>query len=196
MNKSKFLFSERYGVASKVMKDYGAIDINFVTGEAKRDYAKAAALLETADELLQKTVDAIKEQKSKAESEENLLDMEIDSISLQTYLDKNFDMPYKNFNGRDGLIVQELKNFGLTKIRNIADLIKNIKFVNDSVYTNYLGLLRALMMVADTGKYFAESWTGDWTGIGATEISFYEKRSIDIKKYLETYGLSAMGVNT
>jgi ppGpp synthetase/RelA/SpoT-type nucleotidyltranferase len=141
--------------------------------EIQRKLFRLAAVLELADKEFGEIVGDIEEYKQqvKADIQDNK-EVEINSISLMEFMKSAFNEPEiaKTFNGYDAGILVELGNFGIKTISELnnmitpelkADLLMSVRKCQRS--NNYLGVLRLIMMIVDTKKYFSSSWDGSWT---------------------------------
>ncbi len=117
----------------------------------------------------------------------------INTTSLRNYLnnkfrpliDKNILEP--TFNKGSKRIVNELKLYGIYTLADIDSIVGDDinKYVDNP--TNYLGLLRYIMIINDIDLYFEKSWRKSWTGIDRKEINYLSSLGVDIETIIDKY---------
>ncbi|MFD1258186.1 GTP pyrophosphokinase family protein [Mucilaginibacter terrae] len=165
--------------------------------EIKRRFKILAGTLELADRefnQLSQEIDKISNNVSIAEADNKLETITLNSTTLRRYLSDKFNdwidqgIIEPNFNGKDDLILKELNDFD---IRNLEDLNKLVPsdyiekarpFYTEfpSTPNNFLGLLRDLMIIANSNKYFEFVWKKGWSYIEEKTKNLYENHNIDV----------------
>ena len=165
--------------------------------EIKRRFYLLAGMLEIVDTEFDRLSNEIDEyaETVKHKAEQGELDVPIDSTSLIEYLQIKFptEVIQKDFNGRDKMIIDELKSFGVATLKDL-DLIITTDFINSQhrrgIVPNYLGLIRDIMMAHNPKKYFENAWQGHWYACGKNELAELISINPDIKKYAEKLSIT------
>lgn len=127
---------------------------------------------------------------------ENNEDIEITSFSLLKYLKENYpeifidEVIWKKFNSD---LIKELRAFGITileqlKTLNLKNFIEYIK--NMGMTPQFLGCLRACMIVKDANKYFEECWDNHFVAFNETSLKFYKLNGVQIEEIMEKYKIA------
>jgi putative GTP pyrophosphokinase len=119
------------------------------------------------------------------------LDLEITSQSLLAYLDQRRGdfgtsiRPVMESTDIQQVIIQELREFGITTIRALDELLSSGTYLSamkrhHAKEITDLGLIREAMMYMDLHRYFDSAWGGHWNAIvGETFDLLKEKYSED-----------------
>ncbi|MCR8655833.1 GTP pyrophosphokinase [Paenibacillus endoradicis] len=165
--------------------------------DIQRRFSLAAATLELVDrefDNLAKEINTYdKEVSYKVENDD--LNVLINTTSLRNYLNNKFkelidkNLIERTFNKGSKKIVSELKLYRISTLADIDKIIGNDthKFVYEP--TNYIGLLRNIMMINDINLYFAKAWRNSWTGIDRKDVNYFSSLGIDIETIINTYNL-------
>ncbi|HYV93346.1 MAG TPA: hypothetical protein VE978_16360 [Chitinophagales bacterium] len=169
--------------------------------EIERKFKLLAGNLELADQefnSLAKDIDKISRSVDKA-TKEGRLDIPINSTTLRQYLSTKFasslgEFIDPTFHGKDNMIVNELKDFGVTTLEELQKLIprdfeEKVINVPSEKLLSFLGILRIIMMVSDYKKYFEESWKKHWNSISQRLRSILTEYNLPIEKIEKTYNL-------
>lgn len=142
-----------------------------------------AGMLEIADQgfdELSKQIDIHKES-SKKERESGNLNIGIDSITIDDFMDawanqSGFGLIGKSDEDISNHAITELRQFGINKIADLEKIIPK-GFAESAAKQGYTstipGVLRDWMIINDYEKYRDECWEEKWTGIGDA-ISVYK----------------------
>jgi ppGpp synthetase/RelA/SpoT-type nucleotidyltranferase len=173
--------------------------------EIRRRFSIAAANLESVDrefnDISQEIDGYILEVGEKTKKGD--LTIPIDSTSLATYLKQKFRVLIKqgivepSFKGIDSVIIDELQIMGiydLAKLDTIipTDYVKKLaKYNTYSVErgTNFLGIVRDILIICDARTYFEKAWRNMWDGIDRSAAILYRSYDVEIDKYARKYGL-------
>lgn len=165
--------------------------------EIKRRFYLVAGSLELLDrefEQISQDIDTYAKT-IREETEKGNLDEVINSTSLTEFLSikfRDFDIKDRTFNGADKEIISELFLFDIKTLKDLdnilsEELLKTIKINFNS--SNYLGLLRDIMIVYDVEKYFEKAWQENWTGMSYDSYNKFLAVCPDIKKYIGYFTL-------
>ncbi len=170
--------------------------------EIRRRFKILAGSLELMDRefnSISSEIDNIAKNVTIADKKDDLKDVEINSTTLKSYLHTHFkriiDLNIINptFNKKDVQIIGELSKFGIKTLNDLREtipidfeetIIENHK--QFGLQTNYLGILRNMMIIKDPDKYFTKAWAKDWNGIGARTQNLLENY-IDFEKIKTKY---------
>ncbi|MDH6370567.1 putative GTP pyrophosphokinase [Paenibacillus sp. PastF-3] len=169
--------------------------------DIERRFSLASATLELVDrefDAIVNTLDAYeKETEGKAKNGE--YDSPINATSLENYLLHKLDFYIESeiidptFNRSESLIVEELLNFGIYDLKQLDNIVSNVSRnypLLIAVATNYMGLLRYVMIYTDIDLYFNNAWNSNWTLIAEDFVKLSRKYGIDLDFYLETCGIN------
>ena len=161
--------------------------------EIKRRFKLLAGSLEIADrEFNQLALEIDNYAKTvREQTEKGELNIPINTTSVKEYLITKYSKEIEqgliepNFSNssQESIIVRELHNFGLKTLEDIEkiipeDLIKNMKKIPE-YETNFLGLLRNILLIKDYKKYFKKSYENDWAALGPEDNSLFSNYNID-----------------
>lgn len=144
--------------------------------EISRRFKLLAGVLEISDREfnnISKEIDSISKLIEKG-TKEGVLDFELNSTSLKQFIETRFRLlKEQNFFIKftdDKKVIEELNAFGITTLDDLNKLIPEnyIEVVIDSEkegdkIINSVGLIRALMLIADSEKYFRIAKKSDWS---------------------------------
>lgn len=165
--------------------------------EIQRRFYLTSGTLEMVDREFQCLSDEIDKYSNevKQKTSQGNLNVTIDSTSLFEYMSKKFHEPWVDptLHDHDKIIINELHNFG---INTLKDLEKIIPSDYEEAYSkcgaqssNFIGILRDIMIINDYKKYFEKCWEQKWHAINSKDVSFYNQYNLPIKKIMEVYGL-------
>ena len=167
--------------------------------ETKRSLFITAGTLEMMDNEFQRIADALSkyEEDVKERTDKGDLDIEINSTSLMEYLSDRFDsaMIEKTFNNGDREIVQELMDFDIKTIEDLAKIIP-VDYVNRmeksyrssaTDHNNFIGMLRDFMIIKDAEKYFDVCWKDRWKGLDRASQKLLASYSVDVDRITKKY---------
>jgi len=164
--------------------------------EIQRRFKVLAGTLELVDRefnLISKEIDEYSKN-VKESAEKGNLDIEINSTSLKQYLETKFSnfvdkgILEPNFYKPENepLVIEELRNFGINSLSELDKIIgEDIdKYLTDEI-NNYLGLLRLIMMIFDSDKYFSKSYNGQWSKLVQEHEDKLEELGINVDRINE-----------
>ncbi len=158
--------------------------------EIKRRFYLVAGTLELLDREFDRLSDEIDvyANEVRKETEKGNLDEPINSMSLIEYLSirlKDYRVDIKSFNGFDKDIVYELQKFGIETLRDLDKIIDDriLKAFDWHENSNYLGILRHIMMATDAKKYFETVWQHDWECMSDRDYKSIKKLDPNIENY-------------
>ena len=166
----------------------------------KRRFKVLAGVLELADREFNEIAREIDEYSASVRSntEKGNLDTLIDSTSIKQYLSLKFADLIKyglgtDFGSEDGEkeVLAEMRAFGVNTLQDLDDIIpKDLtkKMIEASETTNYLGLLRSIMMIVDIKKYFNQCWQNNWSVISKSSREVLTSYNIPIDEYVDELG--------
>jgi len=150
-----------------------------------------SAVLEQNDDEFQRLYYDMKkhDEDTKIEIAEGNLDMEIDSTSLAKYLDRKFEVmdEERTFRGLDKEIIQELKDFGISTIKELDDIIENKNVELTKGWESYGTLLIMIMIIADAEKLFEKTHM-KWSYFPKEVLSYLKGYGVDVQNLSEKYG--------
>lgn len=171
--------------------------------EIQRRFKLLAGNLEIVDRefnLLSREIDTYNNN-VKVHTEKGELDIPINSTSIKQFLKTKFKKSIKmnvirpNVTGSSSELsaITELRNFGITTLEQLNNIIPQKfeqSFIKHKENSNFLGLVRSILLINDVDKYFNQSWENDWGRLGQNAIKVLEEYSVDIDKvvnYLKNY---------
>ncbi|WP_420539110.1 GTP pyrophosphokinase [Paenibacillus polymyxa] len=166
--------------------------------DIERRFSLAAATLELVDRefdnLAREIVVYGHEVVDKVKKDE--LNIEINTTSLSNYLKLKFkpfidrEIIEPTFNNKSKEIIDELNAYGISNLSDLELIIKENteKFVYER--TNFLALLRDIMMLNNINLYFEKAWSNNWTGVQKNMVEYYISRGIDMSEIIDKYDLS------
>lgn len=121
------------------------------------------------------------------------LSEKIDMDNLRRYIAGKYVM-HKEVEKRIAApeVIPELMRFGYVTLGDIDKVIddKPSDFFVPEEGTNGAGLLRNVMIITDSHRYFTESYKGGWVQTPIERVKFWqEKGVVNIEKYLKEYGI-------
>lgn len=166
--------------------------------ELKREFASLAAILERTDKdfnNLVRQVDAYA-RTVREQTELGRLDILIDSASLTQYMtlrfyDRSPSIINPTLNGRDQEIIDELLTFGVETLHDLEEIIPPDYLQVLDEYeddTNFLGILRDLMIISNAKLYFESVWRGHWKATDAIMVALMSHYGINLRKLTRKYG--------
>lgn len=163
----------------------------------QRRFKILAGVLELADRELDSIALEIDEHKESVteDAKKGRLNIAIDSTSLKSYLGikfKDLSSLYKptiRTNILEQEVLKELNAFGIETLEEFDKIIpkdfkqKSLTYVKNS---NYIGLLRNIMMINNAEKYFHEVWKYEnWNYISNDTLLLLKSYNIPIEDYLK-----------
>ncbi len=164
----------------------------------KRDFTLLAGHLEIADNEFSRISEAISNYGEEVEKKTSSgdLDVPIDSISLRSFFDKKFDFLSKNekkFGPQDDMterIIEELKLVDISTLKGLDAVIPKDfidKLMKFERATNFTGIARNIMVIADADKYFSSAWRHSWTVNEDDETRLWGEYGIDVLSFIHKY---------
>lgn len=156
-----------------------------------------AGMLEMADlefQDLSNEIEAYGQQVAK-DTKQGKLDIPIDSISLLEYMREKVSWPdcERNWDDCSSEIVAELHDMGIDTLAKLEEITSSeflTKEYEEYKYaSNYIGFLRYAMILHDVETYFSKAWNGHWQMTDSSLVPFIESCGINIRDYLENYGI-------
>ncbi|MGD8121803.1 GTP pyrophosphokinase [Vibrio sp. TRT 2004] len=141
------------------------------------------------------------------------LDTEISSAAVASLLKSRFagvieELSLEYYPDVRGTGIAELERFGITCLEKLSDMIPedtdeylriSASEVENEEYFYELGILRNVMIIADTDRYFSEAmlpssrWTSwchpDEIGLRERSKEYLERHGVDIEHIEQTYGI-------
>ncbi|MDO3680172.1 GTP pyrophosphokinase [Paenibacillus ehimensis] len=164
--------------------------------DIQRRFSLAAATLELVDREFDSIAREISEYEKYVEqmTMRSELDIDINTTSLGNFLFHKFrdfirdDQLAPGFNQNDETIIAELKGFGIKTLSDLNNLIDDDK-LESYIYlsSNYLGLLRHIMIFSDAEKYFKKAWGRNWHGMELDYFEYVKGFNKDIEGILKKY---------
>jgi len=166
-----------------------------------RRFKLLAGSLEMSDREfnnIAKEIDSISKQVEEG-TKTGKLDIEINSTSLKQYLETKFEKLWKggfiqDFNFGSNLLT-ELERFGIKTLEELDSIIPN-KYVDellkDDIQVVPAGsVIRSLLIVNDSNKYFEKSWDGKWRSWSAHRRyeELYKFYGVDWDEIEKKYGV-------
>ncbi|WP_433946979.1 hypothetical protein [Paenibacillus sp. SN-8-1] len=122
------------------------------------------------------------------------LDIDINTTSLNNFLSHVFkdyiesNQLEPDFKKSDKKIIGELNSFGLKTLSDLNNLITKHElglYVEQS--QNFIGLLRNIMLIIDSEKYFKRAWKKNWNWMETSYVKFLKTKIPNIEQILEKY---------
>jgi putative GTP pyrophosphokinase len=165
--------------------------------ELKRRFMVLAGALELADREFNSISEAIDSYASEVnrKTTEGSLDVGLDTPSLRQYLLLRFGKALEagalapTFNRAEEAVLDELRGFGVKSLLDVDNMIPGDyeEYMIEHLHSNFLGLLRDLMIIKNPDKYFGEAWQNHWGTLEDSDL--YRHYGIDIDKLVRQYGL-------
>lgn len=153
--------------------------------DIERRFSLASATLELVDREFDSIVSTLDkyEKETEGKTRKGDLDLPINATSVSNYLLHKFKESIKNndiiptFNSAEALVIEELLNFGLSNIYELDAITTSVVERNPSIIlnTNFIGLLRDIMMLTDIDNYFTNAWNENWYGLEESFIKLAKK---------------------
>lgn len=166
--------------------------------EIKRRFNLAAGVLELIDrefEKLSKDIDdyaKLVEYKTK----QGKLNIPLNSTSILEYMSTKFKNTTieKTLNGGDKAVIGELKKMGITTLAELdaiiqEDMLEKLDIQRNG--TNYLGILRDIMIIYDANRYFESAWCNHWHDI-EENLEYLKHFGINISDLVKKYKIDIM----
>ncbi|MBI3040211.1 MAG: RelA/SpoT domain-containing protein [Chloroflexi bacterium] len=167
----------------------------------ERKYKLLAAILEFADSEFVTLSEKLDEYRKEIDGklDRNELGIEIDPASLTEYCNKRFKtfiekglLDPKFGNSQDGSeVVKELHDFGILKLSQLDKIIPTDlqeKMVDSQYSGNFQAIIRFILIIKETEKYFEHSWGKQWPLLGYRGWVLLGKYGVDLdhlKNYIE-----------
>jgi putative GTP pyrophosphokinase len=177
----------------------------------QRRFKVLAGVLELADREFNNIAKAIDEHsKNVAESTtKGELAIPLDSTSIKSFtaikFKKLFNYNFANDFNDDSYEKNVLNELELMGINTLADLNKiipddlvekeieyEVMYYTKTYPLNLAGLLRNVMMIHDSDRYFKECWKRTWTGIDDASVELLKSYNVDIDKLIREYDLDVL----
>ncbi|EJS13675.1 MULTISPECIES: GTP pyrophosphokinase [Bacillus cereus group] len=165
--------------------------------DIERRFSLAAAALELVDREFDSLASEIENYRESVKQHTNKghLDIPLNTASLNEYLSQKFATSITNqiiepsFNKLEEEIINELHSFGIYSLSDLDKLIgdNTNKF---NVNTNFIGLLRNIMILNDAEKYFTDAWDCKWDFIDGDDCTFFMENGLDITSIAHKYKIS------
>lgn len=172
--------------------------------DIKRRFALAAASLEMVDREFDRLSNEIEEYSKEITSDTvrgNLVHG-IDGTSLMVYLKNKFsnqiskELINPSFAKGEKDIISELGQMDVNTLTELEVIIGEI-LVEKKVSTddlvkgsvNFVGLIRNIMIIHDSDKYFQKGWQHKWSSADSKDIKYFEKFGLDYSEIISKYGL-------
>ena len=172
--------------------------------EIKRRFKILAGTLELIDKEfndLSNAIDKISKNVSIAVGENKLNEIEISSTTLKQFLIDNFSVLVNerliepNFANADDKIITELSLFGVNKLSELNELIPNdFSVILKEILvpfdpSNFLVILRVIMMIANNRNYFENAWNNSWQMMTTDTQEILKYYKVDVEQLINTYNL-------
>jgi len=165
--------------------------------EISRDFNLLSGLLEIADNEFQRITGEIERYGDEVDKKTNLGDynIAIDSVSLRKYLEEitaGVEVVQPLFGPEDkyiSTIITELNLMGIEKLEDLRKIIPPDLKSKIKLPTNYLGLLRDLMIIHNGDKYFSSAWRNGWVVGENYNFSLLNEYGFNIDSLIEKYSV-------
>jgi ppGpp synthetase/RelA/SpoT-type nucleotidyltranferase len=168
--------------------------------DVQRRFAVVAGVLEMADrefDAIASSIDAYAASVAE-KAEKGELDIPINTTSLREYMLTKFRDAvgaglrpvFGKSDSGAARIVDELSHFGISTLAELDTIVPTELPSQPHLLagTNFIGLLRDLMIIRDADRYFATAWRHDWTAVDTTAV--LHAYDVDVKALAERHGLS------
>jgi putative GTP pyrophosphokinase len=176
--------------------------------EIRRRLSLAAANLESVDRDFDEISSEIDNYTKNVEKGTRIgkLNIPINSTSLITYLKGKFQplieqgLLEPTFNGEDKTLLQELQIMKIDDLAKLESIIP-IDFAeragpyyerNVMEGSNFLGLMRDILIIYDAETYFNKAWRGKWSFMDKQTLLLCQSYSVDAEKYIEKLKIDMM----
>ncbi|MGB6837748.1 MAG: hypothetical protein WBF66_08595 [Dehalococcoidia bacterium] len=171
--------------------------------EIQRRFSVLAGALELADREIDQIAAAIGSYSTQVaqQAETGNLDIEVNTTSLREYLWRKFRRaieggelaPFFGPEDRDSTeAVKELQDFGLSRLSDLDQIIpgdlgqKLLELATAG--ENFIGLVRAVLMIHDADLYFTKAWKEHWGGLGG-DTKLLRAYGVDVESLARKYGI-------
>lgn len=169
--------------------------------EIKRRFKILAGTLELADRefnQLSNEIDKISKDVTKAEEENKLVTIPLNSTTVKQYLNNKFKAlveedlltPALYY---DDIILKELKDFDITNLSDLNSLIpEDFEELYRQVYSlhkssSFIGILRDFMIIKNARKYFKNAWNHSWGVLDTESVQLYDSYKINVHELSEEF---------
>ena len=163
--------------------------------DIKRRFYVVSGVLEMVDrefELLAKDIDdyasKVKEATNKGD-----LNIEINSTSLFEYMSAKFNFPHveKSLRSASGDLIDELNAMKISTLAQLDKIISSefIDYLSSHGETNFVGILRDIMIIHDGNLFFSKAWGRKWNGIDEDSYALYKHFDSKIDALIDKYEL-------
>jgi len=178
--------------------------------DIKNRFAVLSGILKMVDTEFDSIVTDIDQYISHVETDtkEGKLNILIDSISLKEFMTNKFTnqieyaglVPTFGHNSGNGgeVIISELKNFGIETLEQLDSIIPedfSIKATKECQDSNFIGILRTIMIINDINKYFERSWNRGWTSTDIDSIATLNNYKVDYQSVFQKYDIDIFSRN-
>lgn len=155
-------------------------------GELERRKNLLAGMLELADLEMDAYVESFDNYVSKIEREiENgCLKYQINSMSLERFMAWKFPYISPQVFRDVGLILNELRLFGLGTIKELNDLVRLEleEEIQKAGWRSLDGVIRNILIIDDADKYFAKVWNPSMNQMNRKNYELYQRFHVDIDR--------------
>lgn len=174
--------------------------------EIKRRFKILAGTLELIDREfneLSNAIDKISEDVTIAVGENKLNEIEVSSTTLKQFLINYFSelinarLIEPTFANADDKIISELTLFGIHKLSELNELIPNdfSIFLKKTLVpfdpSNFLVILRIIMMIADKENYFENAWNNSWQMMSIDTQDILKHYDVNVEQLINEYNLDS-----
>lgn len=162
-------------------------------GELERRKNLLAGMLELADLEMDAYVESFDNYVSKIEQEieKGCLKYQINSMSLERFMSWKFpNISPQVFRDID-LILNELRVFGLTTIKELNELVC-VEFeqeIQKSEWRSLDGIIRNILIIHDADKYFTKVWNPSMNQMNRKNYELYQKFDVDIDSICKEHNI-------
>jgi len=171
--------------------------------EIQRRFKILAGSLELIDRefnLLSLEIDQISEGVNIADEQKALDEIIINSTTLKQFLNNRFKKLIvkgsleANFSNQDDRVIKELHTFGIDNLNQLdksipKDYAENFEKIFTKEPSNFLGLLRLLLVINNYEKYFLNCWDNSWNSIDPDVEDLLSLYNIDCENLKTEYNL-------
>lgn len=154
--------------------------------ELERRKNLLAGMLELADLEMDSYVESFDEYVGKIEKEieRGCLKYQINSMSLERFMAWKFSSISPQIFRDIDLILNELRIFGLSTIKELNELISRSleKEIQKSGWRSLDGILRNILIINDAEKYFKDVWNPSMNQMNRKNYELYKKFNVDIDR--------------
>jgi putative GTP pyrophosphokinase len=167
--------------------------------EIERRLNLLSAVLESVDNefntISQEIDNYIKNVKKKIE-EDNLACIDLNSASIKEFIInryKKYNIHYDSVSADNEIeIIREMKAFGITNMKEFDDIINKdyLEYIaNQNIHKNFIGFIRAVLILKDAKKYFENCFDGSWSVLSPESREIYEKLAPDVLGIIKSKGI-------